>query len=416
MKKDVRFSPADSILADFVRGDSFPMFAWSRANFGKLTPSLRCALNLELSAAGLDALAGNEESREIARRILALGKAKLGYHRSKTPQTFLDMTAIDLDAVVDAAIAIEPLQQSETNFRVYGTLKRIAALRRELLAPRLPDLARAGMLDPPEMYYNAPKELSPILLEKYGNRDTTFVTAYVAMTFGATDDDLRAACDESAMSLQTMTRLAHFAGYELMADLTRRPLHIPECRAIRRESMARAEGGLVRSFFPAEVTCPRCQAPAVSVIDLNDQLAPMLPSLFAPSLPRNLQLRVLACLRCMHDYQFPQFARFDLAGGSQFIEDNAKGDMSRFHSEYPSRIWIDAATHSPLAAVADALEGADGQLGGLPKWEQEPEYPDCPDCRKSLVFLFSWAGSYDGTLYAFICPGCRVSCVTTQFD
>lgn len=71
------------------------------------------------------------------------------------------------------------------------------------------------------------------------------------------------------------------------------------------------------------------------------------------------------------------------------------------------------------------------RLGGHPTWIQEPEYPDCPGCQRTMTFLlqlnsrlpFVWPNPEEvevmewgsgGIAYFFWCDACRVSAGTWQ--
>ena len=64
------------------------------------------------------------------------------------------------------------------------------------------------------------------------------------------------------------------------------------------------------------------------------------------------------------------------------------------------------------------------RLGGYPSWIQSPEYPQCPDCRKTMPFLFQLDAVCpgdggektfeDGILYTYWCDTCRVSVSSPQ--
>jgi hypothetical protein len=65
---------------------------------------------------------------------------------------------------------------------------------------------------------------------------------------------------------------------------------------------------------------------------------------------------------------------------------------------------------------------AESKLGGAPKWEQEPEYPACPRCDRTMHLLAQIGRSplfgegYEGFHYVFADVECRVSAVIYQMD
>ena len=67
-----------------------------------------------------------------------------------------------------------------------------------------------------------------------------------------------------------------------------------------------------------------------------------------------------------------------------------------------------------------SMEHKASQIGGLPAWEQDAEYPTCPDCGRTMPFIGQLDngdfpdGCYEGVYYAFLCARCRTTAVTSQ--
>jgi hypothetical protein len=55
-----------------------------------------------------------------------------------------------------------------------------------------------------------------------------------------------------------------------------------------------------------------------------------------------------------------------------------------------------------------------GHFGGLPRWEQDPNWPKCHQCRRRMVFLGQ--AECTPTYYGFYCPDCQTTNVRTQYD
>jgi hypothetical protein len=64
--------------------------------------------------------------------------------------------------------------------------------------------------------------------------------------------------------------------------------------------------------------------------------------------------------------------------------------------------------------------GRKSKLGGKPTWIQNEETPECPKCRKPMVFVLQLASDSRitfcdmGMLYAFACPECRITASRIQ--
>lgn len=59
------------------------------------------------------------------------------------------------------------------------------------------------------------------------------------------------------------------------------------------------------------------------------------------------------------------------------------------------------------------------QLGGVPHWEQEPDYPECPDCGDKMLAIACIDlrhASAAGIAYAFLCCNCEVAATLHQID
>lgn len=70
--------------------------------------------------------------------------------------------------------------------------------------------------------------------------------------------------------------------------------------------------------------------------------------------------------------------------------------------------------------MATPYESAEGinlvhsHIGGLPHWEQEPAYPECPDCGERMKFLARVGDS--PAVYALLCADCKIACSVCQMD
>jgi hypothetical protein len=82
------------------------------------------------------------------------------------------------------------------------------------------------------------------------------------------------------------------------------------------------------------------------------------------------------------------------------------------------QLHIDAARPTPYAG--SAWDAGGSTFGGLPDWIQDPEYPTCPRCDKTMMYRAMitgadmWDGSAEGCLYVFADTDCRLSAVVYQ--
>jgi hypothetical protein len=59
------------------------------------------------------------------------------------------------------------------------------------------------------------------------------------------------------------------------------------------------------------------------------------------------------------------------------------------------------------------------QIGGLPTWVQDAEYPDCPDCSQKMFFIGQISNEdfdplMEGIQYCFVCQQCNVTATNYQ--
>jgi hypothetical protein len=78
-----------------------------------------------------------------------------------------------------------------------------------------------------------------------------------------------------------------------------------------------------------------------------------------------------------------------------------------------TRHFLEGAKWSILPGVAFS------QVGGLPTWIQDAEYPTCPDCSQKMPFIGQISNEDfmeygEGIYYAFRCPQCNVSATCYQ--
>jgi hypothetical protein len=81
-------------------------------------------------------------------------------------------------------------------------------------------------------------------------------------------------------------------------------------------------------------------------------------------------------------------------------------------------LGLGAARPSPFAG--DAWETGGSTLGGSPQWIQNPEYPSCPRCSRTMPFVGMitggdlWTDLGEGCFYLFHDPDCGLSAVVYQ--
>jgi hypothetical protein len=77
-----------------------------------------------------------------------------------------------------------------------------------------------------------------------------------------------------------------------------------------------------------------------------------------------------------------------------------------------TRHYLEAANWSMLPGVAFS------QVGGLPTWIQDAEFPSCPNCANTMPFIGQISNEDfdhgEGIYYCFHCPQCDVTATSYQ--
>ena len=154
----------------------------------------------------------------------------------------------------------------------------------------------------------------------------------------------------------------------------------------------------------AEQKCPACGNDLIYLIDVG--------SSFVPVWSRSPRLRVLVCPRCsLFDPWFADPKTLEPAEST--VPDNVR-PLSE--NAPRSRLKLKTRTRSPLESLVFPRDSKLSQLGGFPSWLQDPEYPKCPSCLKTMLFIaqICMDDYVDELFYAFLCEdGCRTA-VTRQ--
>lgn len=98
----------------------------------------------------------------------------------------------------------------------------------------------------------------------------------------------------------------------------------------------------------------------------------------------------------------------------EYLPDDA-GEWDRL----PTDALAVGKSRPPLWAADWQLPTTYSQLGGHPTWVQDAEYPKCPECSKTMIFIAQIANDEiqeytEGTYYAFVCSDCRSTATTYQ--
>ena len=80
---------------------------------------------------------------------------------------------------------------------------------------------------------------------------------------------------------------------------------------------------------------------------------------------------------------------------------------------------IEMEPRSPHFADGWTSDAPLSQVGGLPSWIQDPEYPSCPKCQRRMKFFGQISNEEiedysEGIYYMFLCSDCGIGATGYQ--
>lgn len=213
-------------------------------------------------------------------------------------------------------------------------------------------------------------------------------------------------------------RYADSAGWELTSNGKRRDLFTATTFPLVRPESTPTRYDAVQVYQPHKERCPWCGRQLMALVAIENA-----KSIFADHATDD-PLKVLTCDICT--CFGPVFAKGDGLGDVTWHDGNVKPgylppDVSEWGSsaESPlvlggqSRHFLESADWSKIPGVSFS------QIGGLPTWIQDADYPVCPECRQTMPFVGQiskedFIENGEGNYYAFFCSQCRVSATCYQ--
>ncbi|HAB17894.1 MAG TPA: hypothetical protein PLX89_18135 [Verrucomicrobiota bacterium] len=211
------------------------------------------------------------------------------------------------------------------------------------------------------------------------------------------------------------SRYAHVAGWEPTQD-GRRDLYHKKCLAIHPVAAGETACQSVSLLKEAHETCPWCRSPLVNFFEFKLSTPEVsFLGLSGPNLP------VLTCEAC--SCFGPVFGNIDRIGVAHWSSMNRRPDwLPNDIALWDRGPWSGKAVRLTPRRAVHAVEwcstATTSQVGGLPSWVQNAEYPGCPDCQKTMTFIAQLDNGHfpgnEGIYYAFLCGACRVTATTYQ--
>jgi hypothetical protein len=208
---------------------------------------------------------------------------------------------------------------------------------------------------------------------------------------------------------------AREAGWELAADGKRRDLYFHNCTRLVRGNSALPHS--FKAIAAREDHCPQCKQRLTNLVDV-------LPAEFGIILNDKdaiERIQVTSCEICT--VCSTVFGALDEHGKGQWHSSNLDPkflpDSAAAWNWLPQDSLAPAGKRPPLYAADQFLPTTFSQLGGHPTWVQDADYPQCPSCARTMMFLAQLdrddiEDHAEGIYYVFVCPACRMTATSYQ--
>ena len=206
---------------------------------------------------------------------------------------------------------------------------------------------------------------------------------------------------------------AREAGWELTGEGLRRNLYFSSCFHLQKQALPQPER--LRVATARGDNCPNCTLKLTHLFEI----APAVVGLSAEDWPD--MIRIMTC-ECCSAYG-TVYGKIDSQGQPHWSDKNAPSTLAKRNADdwllLPVNAVELAKPRAPLFAADQFLPTTFSQLGGHPTWIQDAEYPQCPACTQSMMFVAQIddqdIDQYgEGLIYGFSCPECRTTATTFQ--
>jgi hypothetical protein len=212
------------------------------------------------------------------------------------------------------------------------------------------------------------------------------------------------------------------AGWELTDNGQRRNLYFPSCTKLIKGYSSSPQQ--FQAIAERDDFCPWCSQKLTNLIDFIPSEFGILnvdSSINLSTYPEGDRVQMTTCEVCTAFGNV--FGICDESGKGQWSVSNTRPkylpDDSEDWGRLPQNSLNIGDKRSPLFAADQSLPTTFSQLGGYPAWVQDANYPSCPECSKTMMFLSQIDHNdiedySEGIFYAFICPTCRTTSTNYQ--
>ena len=336
-------------------------------------------------------------------------------------QVYAGLNSAQLESMVDYAI-----ERAGDNPRSAETIALALASFTEIDLTRLQQFFLGRESWPPEIYRSSSREIRDRWLraiEVDTQRETLPLNLLLLTLAWIGDETVARRFHEWRNNPPEWTsqlyiepfQYAPSGGWELTESGQRRELTSTQCYPLVPSVVDSTSPVVVVKDQESE--CPWCQQKLVSLltVDLQDPL-------FEEWRGDRPQLEILCCHVCA--CYGPVFCDLAADGTARWSVHNQRPsylpeDASEWGRLPPQALKVVPERRSPYFAI-DWTSGAPlSQIGGMPGWVQDAEYPGCPGCKKTMSFLAQISNEEieehsEGVYYLFLCNECGIGATNYQ--
>ena len=212
---------------------------------------------------------------------------------------------------------------------------------------------------------------------------------------------------------QPLDAYTRYAGWERTEDGKRRELYYQECYELISVERATAADipGPVKVIALHEEECPWCSRQLISLFDF-DLRDPRLAFLSV----EGERIRIVMCVNCsLQEHVYTDVDTNGTAGWSE-TNGNRPHHLQLYEERYvlslpQQRLVLGQPRRTLYETIGLYWQKGLSQIGGYPEWVQYPEYPRCPGCQQTMMFvgqleLADILPNTEGMIYAFLCAAC----------
>lgn len=172
--------------------------------------------------------------------------------------------------------------------------------------------------------------------------------------------------------------------------------------------------GAVKVAVPREDVCADCGCRSVDLLDIDGSDSRL------AFLNVRGRMRLPVCPSCV-GLSDKTVIRYDENGGAEYEIIGSFGEENQISPEEYGQFAANGLQLSSAPKQPYYVYGGEfSAIGGMPDWEQEPQYESCPDCGKTMKQLAVLREGQlrkcgDGSLYVQHCSECRVAVVFAQY-